>query len=173
MSHLSVPVPVHMPCRPRRLLPAGRSADSLPPLQYVLLIPVYLWRITSKRSWSTALIRPGIFIVSRIAAMILRVIQATGNTSLGLFSQLCSIVSCKSRRVSHVSILTPLCLRRPLVAELVILTVGVRAGVLSIWPPFVACLPGLTLASPVRLPRRPARLRPQELRRAHRPSGPS
>ncbi|KAF8597659.1 hypothetical protein BDV93DRAFT_562080 [Ceratobasidium sp. AG-I] len=47
-------------------------------IAYACLIPLAIWRLASKASRSTTLIRPAIFVLVRIATYIVRAIQATG-----------------------------------------------------------------------------------------------
>ncbi|CAE6426295.1 unnamed protein product [Rhizoctonia solani] len=54
-------------------------------IAYACLVPLAAWRLTSKASRSTTLIRPAIFVLVRIATYIMRAVQSNGNYSETLF----------------------------------------------------------------------------------------
>ncbi|KDN42470.1 hypothetical protein RSAG8_06787, partial [Rhizoctonia solani AG-8 WAC10335] len=54
-------------------------------IAYVCLIPLAAWRLASKESRSTTMIRPAIFALVRTATYIMRAVQSNGNYSETLF----------------------------------------------------------------------------------------
>ncbi|KAH7327601.1 hypothetical protein B0J17DRAFT_722602 [Rhizoctonia solani] len=54
-------------------------------IAYASLIPLAVWRLASKASRSTTMIRPAIFVLVRTATYIMRAIQSNGNYSEVLF----------------------------------------------------------------------------------------
>ncbi|KEP47862.1 putative proteophosphoglycan protein [Rhizoctonia solani 123E] len=54
-------------------------------IAYACIVPLAAWRLASKASRSTTLIRPAIFVLVRIATYIMRAIQSNGNYSETLF----------------------------------------------------------------------------------------
>ncbi|CAE6482118.1 unnamed protein product [Rhizoctonia solani] len=54
-------------------------------IAYACIVPLAAWRLTSKASRSTTLIRPAIFVLVRIATYIMRAVQSNGNYSETLF----------------------------------------------------------------------------------------
>ncbi|KAJ1307129.1 hypothetical protein OPQ81_001247 [Rhizoctonia solani] len=54
-------------------------------IAYACLVPLAIWRLASKASRSTTLIRPAIFIIARIVTYVIRAVQSNGDYSEGLF----------------------------------------------------------------------------------------
>ncbi|CAE7233208.1 unnamed protein product [Rhizoctonia solani] len=54
-------------------------------IAYACLIPLATWRLASKASRSTTMIRPAIFVLVRTATYIMRAVQSSGNYSEALF----------------------------------------------------------------------------------------